>query len=72
MISKKGIVDKNIIFLENDFTNAENPSPKFGCSRPGLFFGQMFFQSVESECFLSFIVTKFWKKNIFLKSQILS
>jgi hypothetical protein len=32
----------------------------------------MFFQSVESECFLSFIVTKFWKKNIFLKSQILS
>ncbi len=32
VISKKAIVDKNIIFLDNDFADAENPSPKFGCS----------------------------------------
>jgi hypothetical protein len=50
VISINGIVDKNIIFFEN-VANAENPSPKFGCSRPGLSFERMFFQLEKSECF---------------------
>jgi hypothetical protein len=69
VISIKGIVDENIIFFKNYFTNAENPSPKFGCSRPGLFFGRMFFQLEKSECFWVLKSPNFEKRIYFLNAK---